>query len=62
MFSVMFFLPHDRINCPGWGWMFDPMCLDPFPFLRSSHLSFLLLSFLGVDARRPRGFKYLNNK
>ena len=26
---------------------------DPFPYLRSSHLSFLLVSFLCVDVRRP---------
>ena len=31
------------------------LCLDPIPFLRSSHLSLLLLSFLDVDARRHRG-------
>ena len=30
------------------------LCLDPFPFLHFSQLTFLLLSFLGVDARRPR--------
>ena len=35
--------------------MFHPLCLDPFLFLRSSHMSFLLLSFLGVSACRPRG-------
>ena len=28
------------INCPGWGWVFHPLCLNPFPFLHSSPLSF----------------------
>ena len=55
LFSVLFFIPCERIICPGGGWGFHPLCHDPFPFLRSSHSYFLLLSFLGVDARRPRG-------
>ena len=35
----------------GWGWKFRSLCLDPFLFLRSYHLSFLLASFLRVDER-----------
>ena len=45
--------PYVRINCLGWSRGFRPLCLDAFPSLRSSHLSFLL-SLLGVDERRPR--------
>ena len=35
----------------GMGLVFHPLCLDPFPFLYSSHLSLLFLSSLGIDAR-----------
>ena len=40
------------------------LSLDPFLLLRSSHFSFLLLSFLGVGVRQPRsgGIRYLPNK
>ena len=31
-----------------------PLCHDPFRCFRSFHLSFLFVSFLGVDGRRPR--------
>ena len=46
LFSVLFFVPYERISCSGWGWRFLPLFLDPFLLLRSSPLSFLLLSFL----------------
>ena len=32
LFSVLLFIPYERINFPGWGWVFHPLCLDPFPF------------------------------
>ena len=51
-FSRLFFTSHKRITWQFWGRRFRPLCLDPFLFVRTSHLSFLLLSFLGVDSRR----------
>ena len=56
LFSSVFrstLLPLWEHQLLGMGLGVHPLCLDPFPFLRSSHLSFLLHSFLGVDARRP---------
>ena len=52
LFSTLSFISY---VCLGWGIGFHPLCLDPFPFLRCSHFSFLLLSLLGVDVRQPRG-------
>ena len=52
--SLLFSILHKGINCPGWGWVFHPLSLDPFHFLHSSHFSFLFASFLGIDARRLR--------
>ena len=48
LFSVLLFIPCERISRLGCGWVFSPMLLDPFPFLPSSRFS-----FLGVDACRP---------
>ena len=33
VFFLLFFIPYERISCPGWGRRFHPLCLDPFPFL-----------------------------
>ena len=41
--SVLLFIPYECISCPGWGWVFHLLCLDPFPFL-------------GIDVSRPRNF------
>ena len=64
LFSVLFSIPYELINCSRWGWGFHPLRLDPFPFLPSPTLSFLLLPSLGVDAHRPRtnGNIYSPNK
>ena len=53
LFSVLFFIPYERIKCPGWGRRFHSLCPDPF--FPSSCSSFLLLFpwFLGTDACRP---------
>ena len=47
--SVMFFIPYERITCPGWGRGFHSLCLVPFVFLRSSHLS-SFLALLRADS------------
>ena len=32
LFSFLFFIPYERINCPGPGRRFRPLCLAPFFF------------------------------
>ena len=33
LFFVLLFIPCEHISCLGCGWVFRPMCLNPFPFL-----------------------------
>ena len=47
LISFLLFFPYERINFPGWGRRFRPLCLAPS--------SFLFLSFLGVGAHGPHG-------
>ena len=37
LFSILFFIPHELISCPGWKRWYLPLCLDLFLFLRYSH-------------------------
>ena len=53
LFSLLFFLPYELINCQGLSRRFRPLCLAPFLFLCSSHFSFLLVSFLGANVHQP---------
>ena len=52
LFSVLFFIPYERVSCPGLGRRFRPLSVGPVLLLLRPIL-FLLVSFLGVDARRP---------
>ena len=47
-FFVLFFFPYERIISSGRGRKFHPLYLGPFPFLRFSHLSSLLISFYSL--------------
>ena len=43
LFSVVFFIPYGRIDCLGWVWEVQPLCLVPFPFLSFFSLSLALM-------------------
>ena len=60
--TVLLFIPLECINCPGWGWVFRSLCLDPVLFSLLSCFTFSLsLAYMHADPV-VAGFGYLNNE
>ena len=57
LFSILFYIPYERINCPGWCWGFHSV---PRSLSFSSFFS-LSLALIRADSVVV-GFTYLNNK
>ena len=49
LFFVLLFLPYERFDCPGWGWVFTLHA--SIPFLIFTLLTCLSLALMRADER-----------